>query len=356
VVLAWVGSQGWLGAGGGSAAVLAAPATVAVAASCGLAAAAFELDVRRYRFGWRQATGVVAAACLLVGLAPALGTVFGGRADLPATGFDATSSEFTIPAPEGSRVLWVGNPRALPGASFQAGPGLSAFVTTSGLPSLSTLWPVADPGPAAAVTKDVLAAEVGTTLQLGRLLAPAGIRYLVVPTAAAPVLTGEQIPPPALPPKGLVRALLAQVDLRQLPEEDGVLVWANTAWAPADGPGVIARKGASSGAVLRELGAAAALVVLLSAIAEGVVRRRRSSCRSGVGRRRSRDARLARAEPAADLPGLSDLAESAASGADSATEPGTEPATEPAAAPITERASEPSGSTAERPAPVESAP
>ncbi|MGD0082258.1 MAG: glycosyltransferase [Acidimicrobiales bacterium] len=289
VALAWVGSQGWLGAGGGGAAVLAAPAAVALAACCGLGAAAFELDIRRHRFGWRQAAGVLAAGCLIVGLAPALGTAFGGRADLPATGFDATSSEFTIPAPHGSRVLWIGNPRALPGTSFQAGPGLAGFVTTSGLPSLSTVWPVADRGPAVQVSADVVAAEAGTTLQLGTLLAPAGIRYLVVPTAAAPVLTGEQTPPASLPPRGLVLALEDQVDLRQLPEEDGVLVWANTDWVSADGPGSIARPGASSNAVLRGLGVAAGLVVILATVGEGVIRRRVPRRRALAGSPGSRD-------------------------------------------------------------------
>jgi GT2 family glycosyltransferase len=274
VALAWAGSEGWLGTGGGRTAVFVAPAAVAFAACCGVGAAAFELDLRRHRFGWRQATGVLAVACLALGLIPALGALFGGRAGLPGTGFEETSSEFTSSSPPGSRVLWLGDPRALPGSSFQTTSDLSAFVTTSGLPSMATLWPTANPGPASTVTEDVAVAMAGRTLRLGALLAPEGIRFLVVPTASAPTLIGVQSPPVALPPTGLLRALEAQTDLRQLPNEAGVLVWANVAWTPADGTGTVLRSDASSGVVLRALGTAAALVVILGCLVEGVIRRR----------------------------------------------------------------------------------
>ena len=274
VLLAWVGSQGWLGTGGGMTEELVAPAAVAFAACCGIGAAAFELDLKRHRFGWRQITGVVAVGCFAVGVAPALGVLLGGRGDLPGVGFEETSSEFTTATPPGARVLWIGDPRALPGTAFQAGAGLAAFVTTSGLPSMATLWPTADPGPASVVTGDVGVAMTGGTLRLGTLLAPQGIRYVVVPTAAAPTLIGEQTPPSALPPADLLQALEAQTDLRQLPNEDGVLVWENAAWTPADGAGTVSRAGSSSGETLRALGVAGALLVILGCVAEGVVRRR----------------------------------------------------------------------------------
>ncbi|HXY46022.1 MAG TPA: glycosyltransferase [Acidimicrobiales bacterium] len=274
VLLAWAGSEGWLGAGGGGTEVLVAPAAVALAACCGIGTAAFELDLRRHRFGWRQITGVVAVACLAVGIAPALGALLGGRADLPGIGFDETAGEFTTSSPPGARVLWIGDPRALPGAAFQVGSGLAAFVTTSGLPSMATLWPTADPGPASWVTADVGIAMTGRTLRLGALLASKGIRYVVVPTASAPTLIGVQTPPATLPPPVLLRALEAQTDLRQLPNEDGVLVWANAVWTPADGAGTLLRPGATAGGALRACGIAGALLVILGCIVEGVVRRR----------------------------------------------------------------------------------
>jgi hypothetical protein len=173
-------------------------------------------------------------------------------------------------------VLWIGDPLALPGSSFQVTPGLAAFVTTSGLPSVSSLWPEPNPGPANVVISDVAAAETGTTLRLGGLLASAGIRYVLVPTADAPVLIGEQTPQRLMPPAGLLSALQAQTDLRQLPDEDGVLVWANVDWVPADGDGVITPAGASSDPGLRAFGVAGGLLVAGACIAEGIVRRRRA--------------------------------------------------------------------------------
>ncbi|MGO8876330.1 MAG: glycosyltransferase [Acidimicrobiales bacterium] len=281
VVLAWVGNEGWLGAGGGRAEVLVAPAAVALAACCGIGAAAFELDLKRHRFGWRQITGVLAVGCFVIGLLPVLGVVFGGRADMPGVGFEETASEFTTSAPPGSRVLWIGDPRALPGSAFQSGYGTAAFVTTSGLPSLATLWPTAAPGPANAVITDVTFAMAGKTLQLGALLAPAGIRFVVVPTAAVPTLIGVQTPAAAPPATGLLRALEAQTDLRQLPNEAGVLVWSNAAWVPADGTGTLLPAGTRASGALGAVGVAGGLLVVVLCIAEGLRRRRAPRRRAG---------------------------------------------------------------------------
>jgi len=120
IALAWVGNEGWLGAGGAAAAVLLAPATVAFAACCGIGVAAFEIDLKRHRFGWRQVAGALAIACLVVGLAPAAGATFGGRGGVPAIGFGEISTEFTTASPPGARVLWIGMPpMAAPGLNAQ---------------------------------------------------------------------------------------------------------------------------------------------------------------------------------------------------------------------------------------------
>jgi hypothetical protein len=107
------------------------------------------------------------------------------------------------------------------------------------------------------------------------------------------VLIGEQTPPPAPPPPPLVRALDSQTDLRQLPPEDGVLVWANAAWVPRNGDGAEASVG-SGNRTGRLTGVALALFVALACLAEGVTRRRRA------GRRR---AGVVAASGAAGAPG-----------------------------------------------------
>ncbi|MGH9151968.1 MAG: hypothetical protein ACRD03_06155, partial [Acidimicrobiales bacterium] len=67
------------------------------------------------------------------------------------------------------------------------------------------------------------------TTSLGHLLAPAAVRYVVVPLRAAPSRARSRMVPA---PPDLRVALDAQVDLRKLQGDDAVLVYENAAWAP----------------------------------------------------------------------------------------------------------------------------
>jgi GT2 family glycosyltransferase len=279
VAIAWVGGEGWLGAGGGDTLVLLAPLAVGVAACCGLGVGAFEGDLARYRFGWRQALLLGAAGCFVGGLLPGAEAALNGRAGLPPSGFDqilgwmgAAGGSTTAPA---SRALWIGDPRALPGRPLQLAPGLAAFVTASGLPGATVAWPQPNPGPGASVAAALESAQAGRTVQLGALLAPYGIRYLVVPSAAAPEIIGQQSPPLAPPPLSLVQALQAQSDFRELPVEAAIAVFQNVAWVTGDGQGTVKRPGATSSPGLRGAGLAVGLLVVAACTGEGFLRRRR---------------------------------------------------------------------------------
>ena len=65
--LLWAGQEGWLPLGLPSPEILLAPAAVALALAAALGLAAFETDLRAYRFGWRQALAVVGAVGVVVG-------------------------------------------------------------------------------------------------------------------------------------------------------------------------------------------------------------------------------------------------------------------------------------------------
>ncbi len=73
--------------------------------------------------------------------------------------------------------------------------------------------------------------------------------------------------------------MLFRSDLRQLPTEGGVIAFANVAWHSSPAAGGPAGSSGSGGAPApawpRELGLAAGLLVVLLAVAEGIVRRRR---------------------------------------------------------------------------------
>ena len=237
VCVAYAGGVGWLGAGGGATLVLLAPAACCLAGAVGLGVAAFEVDLGRSRFGWRQNLSVGAALCLVAGLSPTLVSTVDGRSSLPTVGYEQLLG-WTAAGRDakGYDVLWLGDPEALAAPSWQVRRGLAFAVSEDGLPDGRRLWPSADPGVGSGVETALAQAEAALTVRLGAALARAGVRYVIVPYAVAPDLPGVQVPPSFPPPASLVRALQAQSDLRQLPTEGGVFVFENTAWPVAGSP------------------------------------------------------------------------------------------------------------------------
>ncbi|HUY30704.1 MAG TPA: glycosyltransferase family 2 protein [Acidimicrobiales bacterium] len=279
--LAWAAGEGWLGSGGGAARVLVAPLAVCVAALVGLGFATVGQDLRRSGFGWRHAAAVLFGAACALGVLPVLGSTPGGRFELASTGYDTVLSWVGAPgtAATKERILWLGDPRALPLVGWQVERGLAAGVSNAGLPDARRLLPASDPGAASAILADVRAAQSGLTIRLGHLVAPDGIRYVVVPSAIAPVLPGVQSATRARAPQVLLDALSAQSDLHELPSEGGIVVFENSAWSARS-----ARALAGSGgtpALLRSAGVAGALLGWW-ALALYFARRRRAT----RGRRR----------------------------------------------------------------------
>lgn len=280
VGLAWAGAEGWLGGAMGATGALLAPAAVGIALAIGLGVAAFEVDLPASRFGWRQPAALVATGCFLVALFPVVALTPSGRFGLPSIGYgqvlgwigsSRAPTAHGRPAsssPRGSLVLWAGAPGALPLGGWPAGGGLEVAVSRSGAPDLTRSYPSTDPARAAAMASALETALEGRTVELGALLAPLGVGYVVVPEATAPVLPGVQSARTIVPPANLLGALGAQTDLRQLPAEGGVAVFEDVA---AAAPTPLARRGGEG--VLRVLGLLAALAVLVGLL---VWRRRRS--------------------------------------------------------------------------------
>jgi GT2 family glycosyltransferase len=226
--LAWAGAQGWLPVPGRDPGVILAPAAVAVALAAGLGAAAFDRDLPRYRLGWRQLASAAAAVSVVVGAVPMLAAAGGGRWDLPSA--DA-SSVLAFPAPTAGayRVLWVGDPGALPLASWPLRPGVGYATSIDGEPDLSDQWPAAA-GASRLLADDLELAATGRTTTLGHLLAPLAVRYLVIPNHDAPSGSGAA---PASVPAPLLSRLTLQGDLRLIHPDPDYTVYANAAWSPA---------------------------------------------------------------------------------------------------------------------------
>jgi hypothetical protein len=231
--LAWVMGRGWTGSLAVDPLILLAPAAVSVAGLIGLGIAAFEEDLHAAEFGWRQLVVVVATGVAVLASLPTLASALPGRWDLPVNDFSQSVNWMHAKAASGSfRVLWLGDTRALNQGSWSAGDGLAYATSEDGPPDARWLWNGASPGPASGLASAVDLARAHRTDQLGRMLAPAGVRYVVLLTALAPEITGEQSPQEYPVPSDLAPALASQLDLDPVVTGTGITVYANTAWIP----------------------------------------------------------------------------------------------------------------------------
>jgi hypothetical protein len=230
VGVAWAGGRDWFPLRAQAADVLLAPAAVGLSLAAALGAAAFEADLSRYRFGWRQVASVVVGAAVTVATIPVLVGAANGRWRLPSTELARSLAWMAPTRAEGSfRVLWLGDPEVLPLDGWHLGDGAAYATSRDGMPVATDLLP----GAPSASTRRIVAAlgeaQRGDTARLGRLLAPLAVRYLVLPRQlSAGDRRGTQRPPPA----ALTGALQSQLDLRLLPSDPAAVVYENTAWGP----------------------------------------------------------------------------------------------------------------------------
>jgi hypothetical protein len=232
-VFDWVVGRGWTGSLAIDPLVLLGPAAVAVSAAIGLGVAAFEEDLRSARFGWRHLLSVVAIGVFVLGAIPTLVSAVPGRWDLPVNDFSQSVTWMAPKATSGSfRVLWLGDARALNQGSWAAGDGLAYATSENGSPDVRWLWNAPAPGPAARLASAVNLAQAGRTDRLGTMLAPAGVRYVVLLTSLAPEIQGEQSPEEYPVPADLTAALNRQLDLEPVVSGTGITVYANAAWLP----------------------------------------------------------------------------------------------------------------------------
>ena len=227
---AWASQRGELSAGLPPVDVLLVPAAVGLALAAAMGVAAFQVDLPGYRFGWRQVASGLAAAALAAGTVPVLGAALDGRWSMPdgdhsrALGFiDDEHDDLPF------RVLWLGDPAALPLSGWALDEGLAYGTTDDGSPTLENLWVGSDDGRTGLLADAIRLATDGQTARLGRLLAPMGVRYVVVPErlAPAPFATDELPVPPAL-----LATLSAQLDLQPLDVPAGLTVFRNEAFVP----------------------------------------------------------------------------------------------------------------------------
>ena len=179
------------------------------------------------RLGVRGLTVVVAVAGVTLAGLGLVGDAADGRWHTPSSSW-GTALSFTSDAQaQGQfRILWVGDPAVLPLDPAPVTPGLSYTLTRDGpgdgrellrAPLVHARDPVADA---------IAAAVTGRTNRLGRVLAPLGVRYVVLTRRDGPGgIAGRPLP-------ALDAALRGQLDLARLGSDAGIELYQNQAWFP----------------------------------------------------------------------------------------------------------------------------
>lgn len=214
--------------------VLLAPIAVGLSVSAAAALAAFDLDVRGGTFGWRQPLGLLASAAVLVGLAPGLYAIGDGSWSAPRTTLasliDRTLPDVDADAESGDyNVLVLGDARILPLPAVEYRDGISFNVLSDDGLDVRDRWPAPTTRGDDMITDALDQIAAGSTQRAGRLLAPLGIRFVVVPKFDGVVST------PAAPlelPLGLGEAIDEQLDIVAFPDLPTVDFYQNSAWLP----------------------------------------------------------------------------------------------------------------------------
>jgi GT2 family glycosyltransferase len=228
--LAWAGGRGWIPFRLQDPGLLLAAASAALAGAVAMGAAAAQVDLRGYRFSWRQAAPLAGGLALVAAVLPILGAAADGSWHLSEEEVARSVGWMPAQAEAGAfRVLWLGDPEALPldGWALDGEPGMAYATSRNGPPDVTDLWPGPPSTATEAMGDAVGVAREGGTARLGRLLAPMGVRYIVVPKHLA---TGDGRVQEVALPAGLTRALGSQLDLRLLPSDPALDVYENISW------------------------------------------------------------------------------------------------------------------------------
>ena len=228
--LVWAAGMGWLPVALPPTELVLAPAGVAIALAAGLGAAAFDFDVRRRGFSWRQLASALALISLAVGLVPVVAASVGGRWLMPRGDHHQALAFLGEEADaDDMRVVWFGHPDVLPLTGWPLVDGTAYATTQEGTPVAQDLWPGnPEDGDAPLRTALELALDYQTT-RLGRILAPMGVRYLVLVDQAAPAPFGGTSRPL---PAELTAAFVQQLDLERVVVNPALVVYRNAAWTP----------------------------------------------------------------------------------------------------------------------------
>ena len=184
--------------------------------------------MRDMKFGWRQPAAILGVVAVLL---PFLGftvDVVDGRWDAPTRAYTSDLAFTSSLTARGQfRMLWLGDPPVLPLEPVVLDDGVGYTLTRNGPGDVMQQWRAPEHDADQVLNDAIGLAQAGLTNRLGRMLAPMGIRYVVLPTGQ-----GKDGGAHAAAPPGLRRTLDDQLDLAQLRTDAGVTLYENLAYAP----------------------------------------------------------------------------------------------------------------------------
>jgi len=211
--------------------VLLVPVAAALALGATLLVASFSVDVRGGRFGLRQPITLLGLLAISSAVLPVVSVAVDGSWDQPSASVVEQLDELLAePSSAGDyRVLVIGDPDLVPGAEISYSDGVAYSVTSNGSFDIGSTW-YSPSSLEERTIGDVLdALSRRSTTRVGRLMAPLGIRYVVIPkfdrvrsTADAPLPMAD----------GLVSSFAEQLDFTSVYSPSSLTVFENTQWIP----------------------------------------------------------------------------------------------------------------------------
>ena len=194
----------------------------------GITVSVFVDGIHSFRFGWRQPAAIIGAFAIVLPASAFTADVFDGRWDVPASGWanDLAFTESSVSKGE-FRMLWAGDPAELPLDPVVLRDGTGYVLTRNGPGDVTEQWRVPEHDADHVVDRALVLAASGRTNRLGRMLAPMGVRYVVVPSTQ-----GRDGGAAGDAPVALRRAMAQQLDLARLRSSRGIVLYENLAYAP----------------------------------------------------------------------------------------------------------------------------
>lgn len=188
-------------------------------------------DVLEQGFGWRQPVAVAANLAVVVGLVPGVMSIGDGAWGAPPTPLPGLiATQFPVDAARGDhRVLYVGDARLIPVPSREYAPGIAVAVTDAGPLDATDADPQGSAPADETIDRALDLMSTSSTLRVGRLLAPLGIRYIVVPETDGLSSTDDRPLPVA---DGLVESLQNQLDIGAVYGLPSLRIFENLSWIP----------------------------------------------------------------------------------------------------------------------------